>query len=32
MTMMMKMWERQQTMIICEREEDREEKGKTGLA
>jgi hypothetical protein len=30
MTMMMKMWERQQTMIICEREEDREEKGKLG--
>jgi hypothetical protein len=27
---MMKMWERQQTMIICEREEDREEKGKLG--
>jgi hypothetical protein len=30
MPMMMKMWERQQTMIICEREEDREEKGKLG--
>jgi hypothetical protein len=29
--MMMKMWERQQTMmIICERKEDREEKGKLG--
>jgi hypothetical protein len=28
--MMMKMWERQQTMIICERGEDREETGKLG--
>jgi hypothetical protein len=29
--MMMKMWERQQTMIICEREEDkRREGGKLG--